>query len=98
MAYVEYNTPKVPNGYQALPVGATCVKLTVPTGTRYARAKATAGMRWRDDGPSAVNNTTGGISLFPKEELEIDSKEKLDAFRVIATGTTGMLEVAYYKA
>lgn len=98
MAYIEYKTPKTPAGYQALPVGATCVKLTVPTGVRYGVAKAAVGMRWRDDGPSAVNNTTGGISLFPKEELVLDSKEKLDALRVIATGATGMLEVSYYKA
>jgi hypothetical protein len=98
MAYVEYPKPKVPNGYQALPVGATCVKLTVPTSSRYAVGRvATNDIRYRDDGPSAVNTTTGGITIKVDEKIELTSPEQLAGFRAISTGATGMFEVSYYK-
>ncbi len=99
MAYVEYpKQPKVPAGYQGLPVGATCVKLTIPTGSRYAVGRvATNDIRYRDDGPSAVNTTTGGITLKVDDTLQLTSPEQLAGFRAIATGATGVLQVSYYK-
>ncbi len=99
MAYVEYSKPKVPAGYQALPVGATAVKLTVPTGARYATLKVQGNaIRYRDDGPTAVNSTTGGISVADGKVMELHSRDQIDAFKAISTGATGMLEIAYYKA
>jgi hypothetical protein len=98
MANIEYKYPKTPAGYQALPVGSTAVKLTVPTGTRYATVKVmTNDIRYRDDGPTAVNNTTGGISVAKGTVMELHSREQIDGFKAISTGATGMLEIAYYK-
>lgn len=99
MAYVEYPKPKVPNGYQALPVGSTGVKLTVPSGTRHAVLRvATNAVRYRDDGPTAANTTTGGIKIGVDEIIELTSPQQISQFTAISTGATGMIEASYYKS
>lgn len=98
--YVEYpNKPNVPNGYQHLPVGSTSVKLTVPAGSRYATARAvTYNVRFRDDGPSAANNATGGTVLKADEIMNLTSPQQLSQFQVISTtSATAGLDINYYK-
>jgi hypothetical protein len=102
MAYIEHKKPKIPAGYQSLPVGATCVKLTAPTGSRYAVLKTSGAcaIRWRDDGPSAVDNATGGVAVKEGSTIELHSAEQIAGFRAIGTGSTGAtgnIDALYYK-
>lgn len=98
--YVEYpSKPNTPNGYQHLPVGSTGVKLTVPSGSRYAQARVvTNNLRYRVDGATAATGLTGGTIAKVDDILEITSPTELSQFTVISTGATGGLDVNYYKA
>lgn len=98
--YVEYpSKPNTPNGYQHLPVGSTGVKLTVPAGSRYAKARvAIQNIRYRVDGATAANNATGGTIAKVDDIIELTSPTELSQFTAIYSGTTGGLDVNYYKA
>jgi hypothetical protein len=93
--YTEYSRPHIPAGLQVLPVGATAVKLTVPTGSRYAEVRVLDNdVRFRDD---ATASSTTGYLVKKEEEIELVSREQLAAFNVASTGGTASLEIRYYK-
>lgn len=96
--YIEYPKPNTPTGYQHLPVGSTGVKLTVPSGSRYAKGKVvTNNIRFRVDGATAATGSTGGMLLKVDDTIELTSPTELSQFTAISTGTTGGIDINYYK-
>ncbi len=94
--YVEHTKPPIPAGFKTQTVGATAVKLTsVPTGARYAQLKVNKGIYYRDDGPTAAENITGGYYVPTGEEITLTSRQQIDDFNCV--GPTGTIAVNYYK-
>jgi hypothetical protein len=87
-----------PKGYQQITDMSASTALTVPKGAEYALVQAeTADVRWRDDG-TAPTSSVGmllDVSAMP-EGIWIEGKDRIEAFRVIETATTAVLNVSYY--
>ena len=94
--YVSHEKPPIPAGFKTQTVGATAVKLTnIPSGARYAQLKVNKGVYYRDDGPTAVANITGGYYTPTGEEIKLTSRQQIDSFSCI--GPTGTIAINYYK-
>lgn len=93
--------PMTPLGYEQFSsFDSAAVKLSIPTGCTHILWRAeTASVRWRDDGTDPT--TTVGMLITVGNEPHYypgDPEQARAKLRVIGTGATAILHVAYYKA